>query len=65
MLSDHNCETKHIKSITGHKPDQAVESYNELPSMEQQQKKSFVLSDFIGNASYGSASSVHGKENET
>ena len=58
VLSYHNCETKHIKSITGHKPDQAVESYNERPSMEQQQKKSLVLSDFIGNASYGSASSV-------
>lgn len=37
VFSDHNCETRHIKSITGHKSDQAVESYNELPSMEQQQ----------------------------
>ena len=26
VLSDHNCETSHIKSITGHKSDQAVES---------------------------------------
>ena len=25
VLSDHNCETRHIKSITGHKSDQAVE----------------------------------------
>jgi len=49
MLSDHNCETRHIKSITGHKSDQAAESYNERPSMEQQQTMSLVLSDFIGN----------------
>ena len=65
VLSDHNCETRHIKSITGNKSDQAVESYtDERPSMEQQQKMSLVLSDFIGNASSGSATSVQGKENE-
>ena len=64
VLSDHNCETRQIKSITGHKSDQAVESYNERPSMEQQQKMSLVLSDFIANASSGSATSVQGKENE-
>ena len=62
VLSDHNCEARHIKSITGHKSDQAVESYNERPSMEQQQKMSLVLSDFIGNASSGSATSVQGKD---
>ena len=55
VLSDHNCETRHIKSITGHNSDQAVESYNELPSMEQQQNMTLVVSDFIGNASSGSA----------
>ena len=43
VLSDHNCKTRHIKSITGHKSDQAVESYNERPSMEQQQKMSLSL----------------------
>ena len=64
VLSDHNCETRHIKSITGHKSDQAAESYNERPSMEQQQKMSLVLSDFIGKASSGGATSVQGKENE-
>ena len=62
--SDRNCETRHIKSITGHNSDQAVESYNERPSMEQQQKMSLALTDFIGNASSGSAASVQGKENE-
>jgi len=41
VLSDHNCE--------------AVESYNERPSMEQQQKMSLALTDFTGNASSGSA----------
>ena len=64
VLSDHNCETRHIKSITGHKSDQAVESYNERPSMEQQQKMSLALSDFFGNASSGIVTSVQGKENE-
>ena len=64
VLSDHNCKTRHIKSITGHKSDQAVESYNERPSMEQQKMMSLVLSDFIGNASSGGATSVQGKENE-
>ena len=64
VLSDHNCETRHIKSITGHRSDQAVESYNERPSMEQQQKMSLALSDFFGNASSGIATSVQGKENE-
>ena len=63
VLSDHNCETRHIKSIKGHKSDQAVESYSERPSMEQQQM-SLALSDFIENASSGSATSVQGKENE-
>ena len=63
VLSDHNCEKRHIKSITGHKSDQAVESYNERPSIEQP-KMSLVLSDFIGNASSGSGTSVQGKENE-
>ena len=63
VLSDHNCETRHIKSITGHKSDQVVESYNERPSIEQQQKMSLVLSDFIGNASSGGVTLVQGKEN--
>ena len=43
VLSDHNCETRHIKSITGHKSDQAVDSYNERPSIEQQQKMSLEM----------------------
>ena len=47
VLSYHNCETRHIKSVTGHRSDQAVESYNDRPSREQQMKMSHVLSDFV------------------
>ena len=46
VLSDHNCETRHIKSVTGHRSDQAVESCNDRSSIEQQ-KMSHVLSDFV------------------
>ena len=46
VLSDHNCETRHIKSVTGHRSDQAVESYNDRPSIEKQ-KMSHFLSDFV------------------
>ena len=64
VLSDYNCETRHIKSVTGHKSDQAVESYNERPSIEQQQKMSLVLSEFFGDVSSSSFASVE-KENES
>ena len=47
VLSDHNCETRHIKSVTGYRSDQAVESYNDRPSIVQQKKMSHVLSDFV------------------
>ena len=64
VLSNHNCGTRHIKSIMGHKSDQAVESNNKRPLMEQQQKMSPLLCGFIGNTSSGGATSVQGKENE-
>ena len=68
VLSDHNLETRHIKSVTGHRSDQAVESYNDRPSIEQQKKMSHVLSDFVP-AGASEASSCTGiaaaeKENE-
>ena len=68
VLSDHNLETRHIKSVTGHRSDQAVESYNDRPSIEQQKKMSHVLSDFV-SAGASEASSCTGipaaeKENE-
>ena len=62
--SNHIREARHIKSITGDMSDQAVESYNERPSIEQQQKNSLVLSDFIRKASSGGATLVQGKENK-
>ena len=69
VLSDHNCETRHIKSVTGHRSDQAVESYNDRPSIEQQKKMSHVLSDFVSSgateASPSTSVSVEDeKENE-
>ena len=69
VLSDHNCETRHIKSVTGHRSDQAVESYNDRPSIEQQKKMSHVLSDFVSagatEASPSTSVSVEDeKENE-
>lgn len=49
VLSDNNCETRHIKMVTGHKSDQSIESYNDRPSLQQQQLMSSVLSDFLSN----------------
>ena len=62
--SNHIRGTRHIKSITGDISAQAVESYNERPLIERQQKMSLVLSDLIGNASSGGATLVQVKENE-
>ena len=63
VLSDHNCETRHIKSVTGHRSDQAVESYNDRPSVV-----SHVLSDFVSagasEASPCTGISAAKKENE-
>ena len=67
VLSDHNCETRHIKSVTGHRSDKEVESYNDRPSIEQQ-KMSHVLSDFVSagasKASPCTSTSADEKENE-
>ena len=47
VLSDNNCETRHIKSVTGHKSDHSIESYNDRPSLDQQKKMSEALSSFL------------------
>ena len=47
VLSDNNCETRHIKSVTGHKSDNSIESYNDRPSLDQQKKMSQALSSFL------------------
>ena len=33
VFSDNNCETRHIKPVTGHKSDNFIESYNDRPSL--------------------------------
>ena len=69
VLSDSNRETRHIGSVTGHKSDQSIESYNERPSLEQQRMMSNVLSTFLhsSEASRQSSSSAcsANKENTT
>ena len=47
VLSDNNCKTKHIKSVTGHKSDNSIESCNDQPSLDQQKKMSEALSSFL------------------
>jgi len=46
ILSDHDCEVRYIKAVTGHKSDSSIESYNQWPSLEQQERMSSILSDF-------------------
>ena len=46
ILSDHDCEVRHIKAVTGHKSDSLIESYNQRQSVEQQERMSSILSDF-------------------
>ncbi|PFX14624.1 Uncharacterized protein KIAA1958-like [Stylophora pistillata] len=40
LLSDKNCETRHIKSVTSHKSDNSIQSYNDRPSLDQPKKVS-------------------------
>jgi hypothetical protein len=47
VLSDSNVEARHIKSVTGHKSDQSIESYSVLPSFHQKENMSNILSCFI------------------
>jgi hypothetical protein len=46
-LSDANIETRFIKSVTGHKSDQSIESYNSRPSINQQERMSTTLSQYL------------------
>ena len=61
VLSDNNCETRHIKSVTGHKSDQSIESYNDRPSFDQERNMSNTLSAFLDDCKATSAD----KENNT
>lgn len=46
-LSDAHVETRFIKSVTGHKSDQSIESYNSRPSMNEQERMSSTLSKYL------------------
>ena len=46
-LSEAHIETRFIKSVTGHKSDQSIESYNSRPSIHQQERMSATLSHFL------------------
>ena len=46
ILSDHDCEVRHFKAVTWHNFDSSIESYNQRPSLEQQERMSSILSDF-------------------
>lgn len=46
VLSNNNCEVRHIKAVTGHKSDTSIESYNQRPSLVQQERMSTMLSGF-------------------
>ncbi|XP_078383138.1 uncharacterized protein KIAA1958-like [Oculina patagonica] len=48
ILSEANVETRHIKSVTGHKSDTSIESYSNKPSFQQKEKMSAILSSFVG-----------------
>ena len=61
VLSDNNCETKHIKSVTGYKSDHSIESCNDRPSLDQQQKMSEALNSFL----HGHETTSADKENTT
>lgn len=58
ILSNANCQTRHIKAITGHKSDQSIEAYNSRPSFEQQEAMSSILSDFVSDKTSQSSSLV-------
>lgn len=47
VLSEANVETRHIKSVTGHRSDTSIESYSNRPSANQQQMMSDLLSGFL------------------
>ena len=47
VLSDRNVEARHIKAVTGHKSDSAIESYNARASFPQKENMSNILSGFV------------------
>ena len=51
MLSDHNSEARHIKTVTEHKSDNSIESYCSRASFQQKENMSNILSGFISGDS--------------
>jgi len=51
VLSDHNIEARHIKTVTGHKSDNSIESYCSRVSFQQKENMSSTLSGFISGDS--------------
>ena len=47
VLSDRNVEARHIKAVTGHKSDIAIESYTARASFPQKENMSNILSRFV------------------
>ena len=47
VLSDRHVEARHIKAVTGHKSDSAIESYNARASFPQKENMSNILSGFV------------------
>jgi hypothetical protein len=63
-LSDAHIETRSIKSVTGHKSDQSIESYKSRPSINQQERMSTTLSHYLQPETVAAPSSSlqsHGK----
>ena len=58
-LSEAHVETRHIKSVTGHKSDQSIEAYSIRPSIKQQEKMSSLLSEYLEPPKLLKYSSAH------
>jgi hypothetical protein len=56
-LSDAHIETRFIKSVTGQKSDQSIESYNSRPSINQQERMSTTLSQYLQQKTVAATSS--------
>ena len=47
VLLEHNIEATHIKTVTGHKSDNSIESYCSRASFQQKENKSNILGGFV------------------
>ena len=59
VLSDNNIEARHIKTVTGHKSDNSIESYCSRASFQQKENMSNILSAFISGDSAKPRGLVH------